>query len=265
MFINRFSSFKGITSRCMYNSRHNRDLLFGIRKPFMRLPLRYTIRPVLVSALLGIIVVTLSIQPSTVYSQEQPTASSVMVEAIQLAKVRSGPGIDYPELGQIVTGTTYPLIGRNSHFPWYLIALPTTQGWVYADLVKVTGNLNSVPFSDAIIAVATAPAPTASLDSSTANSAGGSPAPGATLQPTATVQAFSGVTVEAISQTRGRYGPGTDFARVGTISKAQKYQVLRRHALYPWLEIEFDDIPRNHASPSTHTLPLLADFTLVPP
>jgi len=229
----------------------------------MRLPLPYTIRTLLLSTLLLSIVVTLSIQPSSVYSQEQPTASSAVVEAIQLAKVRSGPGIDYAELGQIVKGTTYPLIGRNSHFPWYLIALPTTQGWVYADLVKVTGNVNSVPFSDAIIPVATASAPTASLDSSTANPAGGT-APPAASQPTATVQAFSGVTVEAISQTRVRYGPGTDFARVGTISKGQKYQVLRRHALYPWLEIEFDDIPSKRAWVSKQTVTVVGDLNLVP-
>src|SRR5450432_3853023 len=268
----RFSTFKGAVGRSGYNSRDNNDLLYGIRNCFMRLPISSAIRLLLLSVLLLVVLVALSIQPSTVYSQAQPTASSVVVEAIQLAKVRSGPGVDYDELGQIVSGATYPLIGRNSHFPWYLIQLPTTQGWVYADLVKVTGNLNSIPYTDAIItppAAQISTATTVSPDVSTANVANG-PGPTPTLasqtasQPSATVTTGSSVTVEAISQTRVRYGPGTDFPVVGTIIKGQKYAVLRRHALYPWLEIEYDAIPSKRAWVSQETVTIAGNLYSLP-
>src|SRR5260221_2535674 len=87
------------------------------------------------------ILLALSATPVPTYGQDA-TNAPVVVEAIKLAKIRSGPGINYPEMGQIVSGTTYPLIGRSDHFPWNLIALPDTQGWVFSDLVTLTGSLS---------------------------------------------------------------------------------------------------------------------------
>ncbi len=229
---------------------------------------------------LWMIVIVLSATPRPTYGQAA-TNAPVVVEAIKLAKIRSGPGINYPELGQIVSGTSYPLIGRNQYYPWYLITLPDTNGWVFSSLVKVTGDVNSVPFVDVIITPGVTVTPTltqtppgnvsagSSTDSSAVSSAGNDSNTGASPSPTlsipsSTPQGFTGVTVEAISEARLRYGPGTDFPRVGTIYKGQSYAVLRRHALYPWLEIEYDSIASKRAWVSQQTVTVTGDLASVP-
>jgi len=212
---------------------------------------------------LWMILLALSATPGKTYGQSA-TNAPVLVEAIKLAKIRSGPGITYPELGQIVSGTTYPLIGRNDHFPWYLIVLPDTQGWVFSDLVKVTGDLSSVPFVSIIITPGASATPTLT-QTHEANSPSFSDTPAsASATPSTTPQGFTGVTVEAISEARVRYGPGTDFPRVGTIYKGQSYAVLRRHALYPWLEIEYDPVASKRAWVSKETVTVAGDLASVP-
>src|SRR5579871_5308553 len=92
------------------------------------------------AALCAVILIVLSI-PALAHSQGTPTpVPAAYVEALSHANVRSGPGTDFPQVGTINAGTTYPMLQRSSRLPWYLIALPDTQGWVFADLVKVTGN-----------------------------------------------------------------------------------------------------------------------------
>src|SRR5215471_10390411 len=98
-----------------------------------------------------LIVVSLTVIARPALSQGTP-----LVEAIKFANVRSGPGVNYDRIGTIYAGTTYPLIGRYARAPWYLIQLPDTKGWVYTDVVKVTGDPNSVPVSEELIATATA-------------------------------------------------------------------------------------------------------------
>src|SRR5262249_1088859 len=39
------------------------------------------------------------------------------------------------------------------------------------------------------------------------------------------------------------YGPGTDFPRIGSITKGTQYPILRRHTQFPWYEIAFDNTP----------------------
>ena len=81
--------------------------------------------------------VLLALNSTLVRSQDAPTpVPQVLVEAIQQANLRSGPGIDYDIVAQITSGTKYLMIGRSAQFPWYLVALPNTNGWVYADLVN---------------------------------------------------------------------------------------------------------------------------------
>ena len=196
-----------------------------------------------------IVLLVICVQTGPVHSQN----TDVLAEAIGEANVRAGPGLDYPLVGKIVVGTKYKMIGRSARFPWYLIQLPETAGWVFADLVKVTGNVQSVPLSEASSALRlvrrrchrfqhlplvqqhhrmrrTSPAalitPMASFTPTTA----------ATLPPDV-------VLAEAKETVNVRCGPAIEFILLGSITKGQSYQVLQRHALYPWLELAIQQIP----------------------
>src|SRR5260221_11321860 len=100
------------------------------------------------------VVIALIVVPLTMIAHPALSQTSPVVEAIKFANVRSGPGVNYLQVGTIYAGKTYPLIGRYARAPWYLIQLPDTQGWVYTDLVKVTGNPDSVPVTDVIVSTA---------------------------------------------------------------------------------------------------------------
>jgi len=58
--------------------------------------------------------------------------------------VRSGPGVEYSLLGQLLAGQKVPAIGRSAGGDWVQIAFPGAPGgvaWVYAWLVILSGEL----------------------------------------------------------------------------------------------------------------------------
>ncbi len=181
-----------------------------------------------------------AVYPSRVQGQE--TATPVYVEAIGEANLRSGPGVSYVQIGKIANGTRYPVIGKSAHFPWLLINLGDGQGWVFNDLVKVIGSLNSVPVvSDSTIGN-TSPATPTALQSAPVVSVTPGATLAASLTPPYTPTLPVGVYAEAIGETNVRYGPGTDFPRIGTLTTGGRYLVLRRHSLFDWLEIAFEGV-----------------------
>jgi uncharacterized protein YraI len=231
----------------------------------MRLSFQQLSRWILLATALLVVLVALAL-PRPIRSQTEPTPN-VFAEAIQQANLRAGPGVDYPQVGAIVAGTKYPLVGRSARFPWYLIALPDTLGWVYKDLVTVTGNLNAVPFSEVIVSPTpgttateanTEARPTATTEVSQSTIPSPSPVLNitvstitsvpvdtleASLTPTTAPTSQAAVVAEAMDTINVRYGPGTDFPRIGTITKGTQYAVLRRHTLYPWLELGIPTVP----------------------
>lgn len=76
-----------------------------------------------------------------------PTQMSlVRIEAKDFANVRSEPSTDSSQLGTIRAGETYTVIAR--YVAWIQFQFPTApdgRGWVYGELVNVTGDLQSVP------------------------------------------------------------------------------------------------------------------------
>lgn len=201
---------------------------------------------------------------------------TVFAEAINQANLRAGPGTDFEIVGAIQAGTQYPVIGRSARYPWYLLALPDRQGWVYKDLVTITGDINTVPFSDAIIPSAT-PLPAATavpVEPTQPATPPGTPLPPAietppvpaepTLTPTLTPTQPATVYAEAIDYANVRYGPGTDFPRIGTIQKGQLYAVLRRHTTFDkWIEIAFAEVAGGRGWVFIDTVRLTGDLRAV--
>lgn len=216
--------------------------------------IRHLVRLSLLGIALGVIGL---MRPAIVHSQTT-TPPAVTAEAIDHANLRAVPSVSADIVGIITHGTSYAVIGRSSHYPWLLLSVNDGEGWVFKDLVTIAGNLNSVPFVNdetpvgsitpptATVAVFLSPTPTLTQLPSAAITLDATPSATLTLTPgmTATVPAAAYVTAE--NPVNVRYGPGTNFPAVGTLTPNQAYAVTRRHSLYPWLEIVFPEVAGGH-------------------
>jgi uncharacterized protein YraI len=156
--------------------------------------------------------------PNSAYSQDTPTAQPVWVEAIKTANLRAGPGLEFAQIGTISAGTKYRMVGRSARARWYLIALQRSLGWVYMDLVTVIGDINTVSYDETIITIIL---PTDTPNSPTETDTPVVEAHSATAYVTPTLPGPTDVSAEAINASIVRFGPGSDFARVGRIFKGQ--------------------------------------------
>jgi hypothetical protein len=190
------------------------------------------LKPVL---LLGCVITMLSMLP--LLRAQPPTGATA--EAIGTANLRATTDVNSTLLGGIQSGTRYPVLGRSQFYPWYLLADPVTNqplGWVYAELVNVQGDLNSIPFSAVEVGVTLLP--TATLDS-------------AELLVTATNAASSAVTATPAGRVSGivlneiniRYGPGIEYPRVGIAHAGESYMITAYHTQFPWVEISYPTAP----------------------
>jgi uncharacterized protein YgiM (DUF1202 family) len=71
---------------------------------------------------------------------------SALLEALTEANVRSQPDPESERLGTIRAGDTYTVIGQYYH--WYEFQFdqsPSSTGWVFDELVNVTGNTSRIP------------------------------------------------------------------------------------------------------------------------
>jgi hypothetical protein len=69
--------------------------------------------------------------------------------------IRGGPGTNYPIIGEASSGDAATVTGRNPNNTWFEIEYPPgsgNTGWVFAELVEISGNPASV-------AIAQLPAP----------------------------------------------------------------------------------------------------------
>ncbi len=79
-----------------------------------------------------------------------PTPEGIaLLEAKDFANVRAEPSTDSAQLGTIRSGTTYNVIGR--YISWIQFQFPdspTGKGWVFGDLVDLSGNVDNIPDID---------------------------------------------------------------------------------------------------------------------
>jgi Bacterial SH3 domain len=79
-----------------------------------------------------------------------PTQEGIaLLEAKDFANVRAEPSTDAAQLGQIKAGEKYNVIGRYvSWIQFEFQASPTGKGWVFGDLVTLSGNVDNIPNID---------------------------------------------------------------------------------------------------------------------
>jgi hypothetical protein len=81
--------------------------------------------------------------------------------------VRGGPGTNYPVLGTAPAGASSTVVGRNADSSWLQVEYPPGSGntaWVFAQLVTVSGNPQSVAVAQVSPPPAPAPQPAAQQD-----------------------------------------------------------------------------------------------------
>ncbi|MCC7161272.1 MAG: SH3 domain-containing protein [Anaerolineae bacterium] len=91
-------------------------------------------------------------QPATSESNAQRTTRAVAVGGIITAtqlRVRTGPGIEYPPIGELKSGDIVKILGRDESSAWLVIEYPqnleTGIGWIGALFVKHDPPINSLP------------------------------------------------------------------------------------------------------------------------
>ncbi len=73
-------------------------------------------------------------------------SGSPTVTFTQGVNVRRGPGTNFvPPLGAFATGQTADLLGVNPAGDWYKVRYYNAEGWVFASLVEVSGNVDELP------------------------------------------------------------------------------------------------------------------------
>ncbi|HMM29977.1 MAG TPA: serine hydrolase [Aggregatilineaceae bacterium] len=180
----------------------------------------------------------------------QATPPDVFAEAVGQANLRSGPGIEYPAIGQIATGTRYRIVARHSQVPWLRLdvrAVAPQQAWVFADLVSVYGPVSSVPL------VSDFPPVDAIPPSATPGSPLAPPGlPPATLPPSqeqppvappAATPELTGPLVTTLGEANLRFGPGVEYAAIAELTPGSSYRLLEFHALVPWVHIAVPEAP----------------------
>ncbi len=85
--------------------------------------------------------------PTPTWTQTPPGVA--ILEAKDFANVRADPSTDSAQLGTIHAGEKYNVIGRYvSWIEFQFNSSPTGKGWVFGDLVNLTGNLDNIPNID---------------------------------------------------------------------------------------------------------------------
>lgn len=195
-------------------------------------------------------------------------STGVTAEALGQANLRAIPDVNSDLVGEIQNGTVYPVIGRSEFYPWVLLGDPQTErpiGWVFNDLVTITGNLSQVPFSRVDIRELPDEVPTVATEALGDTGASGQ-GDASTPEPTLTATATPDFAV--IGTVRGeiniRYGPGTNYPILGRARTGEIFEVTGYHTQFPWLRVAYEDSPTNEAWIANDLLDLDGDRFSLP-
>ena len=123
-------------------------------------------------------------------------ATLALLEANSIANVRAEPSTEAAQLGTIRAGETYTVIARYVRWLQFEYPLaPNRRGWVYDELVSITGDASTIPEID----LSTQPTDDPLLDALTQTQAVITQTPGGIL--TATAVSRSGIISTASNET----------------------------------------------------------------
>ncbi|HID50837.1 MAG TPA: hypothetical protein EYP41_02220, partial [Anaerolineae bacterium] len=79
--------------------------------------------------------------PTAAPGSDQPT-----IQALNQTNARSGPGLEFETIYQLVFLEVRPIVGQSVDGEWWVIVLPDDVfGWVFKEIVTAQGNTDNVP------------------------------------------------------------------------------------------------------------------------
>lgn len=199
---------------------------------------------------------------STTFAQN----TGVLAEAINSANLRAGTSTDTEIVGTIQIGTRYPVVGRSALYPWVLLGDIVSFdpiGWVFVDLVTVTGDLSVVPVTEINVAAQPTPLPATFTPTPTLDPALPTFTPAPVTQPTATTS-FA-VYGDVSGEINLRYGPGADYPRLGGAFAGDRLEIVGYHTTLAWVLVTYPSAPNGAAWVSRDVLDIKGDYTATRP
>lgn len=199
--------------------------------------------------------------------------TTVTAEALGQANLRATTDVSSTMVGQIVSGTRYPVIGRSEFYPWYLLGDTETQqplGWVFAELVSIQGDVNQVPFSTVVIEETAAPAATPtsqenlSPDTTTAISEPQLVGVAIAVTPSVTPTLAGSVIGTVVGEINIRFGPGVEYPRIGVGKVGDQFRITAWHTQLPWLQIHYEAAPNGFGWVQADLLEIRGDIYILP-
>jgi uncharacterized protein YraI/beta-lactamase class A len=80
-----------------------------------------------------------------------PTVEGPIATTLGEANVRFGPDLQYPVIVKVAAGRSFRVLERHALYPWTRVALdesPTGSGWLYNDVIEISGDLSLVPMTN---------------------------------------------------------------------------------------------------------------------
>ncbi len=100
-------------------------------------------------------------EPPTPTPTATPEPKPEAVVSNPRVNVRSGPGADFPVLGQVLQGQRLPIVGRDEDGQWWQICCFEGQpGWLADEVVRAEGPLETVALSPDLPTPTAVPQPT---------------------------------------------------------------------------------------------------------
>jgi uncharacterized protein YraI len=224
---------------------------------WMKAPTMHKMRFLLFPAVLAVLIITAA---SLAIAQN----TGVTAEAKGTANVRAAIGTDAPILTEITVGTRYPVLARSQFFPWILLGTPDSLqplGWVFLDLVTVTGDLNVVPLSEAaidaqpVLATSTLSPDVTPIGANTTAQPLGTPTP----PPSFSVYGLVNGEVNL------RYGPGADYPRLGVAQAGDRLEIVGYHVTLPWVQVSYPSAPNGVAWVSREIIDIIGNANSTTP
>lgn len=147
-----------------------------------------------------------------------PSATGVTARTTSPAKIRSGPGTTFGEIGKVPENTTVDVLGRNGGSDWLFVDYSGIQGWSAGWLYAVNGDVASLPVLDGT---------------------GGATPP---TEPPTQPPAGGGVTATTVDSVKMRQGPDINFPEIGKIPNGTTVNVLARTQGYNWILVEYQGL-----------------------
>jgi eukaryotic-like serine/threonine-protein kinase len=87
--------------------------------------------------------------PPTLAPTTPPTPAPAAVVNVDQLKLRSGPGQEYPIVGQYPHGTPLHVLGKIASGQWIQVRTPDERvGWIFAQFLQVNVDLATVPLAE---------------------------------------------------------------------------------------------------------------------